>query len=148
VDSKQHLDGKVVAFTPWADSSHPMEVAIAFTAVCQNKDTATLILIALHYITDDDQSQSDMVSSLPQGLGVGAYGRASSGASPLASLPSEDAGKAIYPLAKIGEVKGLHHISLAVAKGPKGATLISTPDKKYRLDEGTRLALVPVPQKN
>ncbi len=147
MNSGAHLVGNVVASSPWSDPDRTTEVAIAFTAVCGNQNKVTLILIALHY-ADDDKSQMDLFNSLPQGLGPGTVGRSGNLPRNIPSLPSDDAGAAVYPLAKYGEVKGLHHISLAVAKGPQGATIISTQDKKNRLDEGTRPALVPVPQRN
>jgi len=145
VGSGAHVSGQVVAFTPWSDSGRTTEAAIAFTAVCQSKDKIPLVLIAVYSATENGKSQMDLANSMPQGIGTGAYGRQSTNT---ASLPSPGAGDEIFPLAKFGEVKGLRHIALAVAKGPQGATLISTPDKKLRLDVGTRLALVPVPQSN
>ncbi len=145
VDSGTHLVGQIVAFAPWSDPGRTTEAAIAFTAVCQSKDKVPLILIALYSATESGKSQMDLANSMPQGIGPGAYGRTGPN---VASLPSPGVGDEIFPLAKFGEVKGLHRISLAVARGPKGATLISTPDKKLRLDAGTRLALVPVPQTN
>jgi hypothetical protein len=150
VDPGTHLTGKVVAVTPWSDPGRTTQAAIAFSGVCTNQDKVALILIAIHYITDDDMSQRDMANAQPQGVGPGAYGRTAPSPIQIESLPSPGAGTPIYPLAKFGEVKGLHHITLDVAKGPEGATLISTPDKKSRLDAGSRLALVPVPvpQKN
>jgi len=145
VSSGTHLVGQVVAFAPWSDPGRTTEAAIAFTAVCQNKDQIPLVLIALYSATENGKSQMDLANSMPQGIGPGAFGRQSTNT---ASLPSPGAGDEIFPLAKFGEVKGLHRIALAVAKGSQGATLISTPDKKFRLDAGTRLVLVPVPQTN
>lgn len=145
VGSGASLVGRVVAFTPWSASSRTNEAAISFSAVCQNKDKVSLILIALYSPTENGKSQMDLANSMPQGIGPGAYGRTGPNVS---SLPSPGAGDEIFPLAKFGEVNGLHHIALGVDKGPQGATLISTPEKKLRLETGTRLALVPVPQSN
>jgi len=146
VNSGAHLAGEVVAFRAWSDSDRSTEAAIAFTAVCQNKDTVLLILIALYSPTEDGKSNMELVNSMPQGIGSGAYGRTIGDPRTLSSLPSPGAGDEIFPLANFGEVKGLHRVSLGVAKGPHGATLISTPDRKFRLDVRTRLVLVPVPQ--
>jgi len=148
VNGGAHLTGEVVAFRAWSDSDRSTEAAIAFTAVCQNKDTVPLILIALYSPSDDGQSNMEMAKSMPQGIGSGAYGRNSGIAQTVSTLPSPGAGDEIFPLAKFGEVNGLRHVSLGVAKGPHGATLISSPEKKFRMDGRTRLALVPVPQSN
>jgi hypothetical protein len=145
VNGGAHVAGEVVAVRAWSDSDRNTEAAIAFTAICQNKDTVPLILIAIYSPTDDSKSDMELESSMPQGIGPGAYGRGIGDPKQMASLPSPGAGDEIFPLAKFGEVKGLHHVSLAVAKGPHGATVISSPDKKFRLDARTRLALVPVP---
>jgi hypothetical protein len=145
VNGGAHLGGEVVAFRAWSDADRSTEAAIAFTVVCQNKDTVPLILIALYSPTNNGESDMDIANSMPQGIGPGAYGRGIGDPKQMASLPSPGAGDEIFPLAKFGEVNGLHHVSLAVAKGPHGATLVSTSDKKFRLDVRTRLALVPVP---
>jgi hypothetical protein len=135
--------GRVVSLSPWSDSSRTTEAAIAFAATCQDKSSIRLVLIALYNATDNGKSQMDLANSMPQGIGAGAYGRQSTN---IEALPSPGAGDEIFPLAKFGEVKGIRHVSVNVAKGPQGATIVSTSDKKLRLDAGTRLALVPVPR--
>ena len=145
VASGSPVAGQVVSFSPWSDSSRATEIAIAFIAACQNKENVRLILIAVYSATENGKTQMDLANSMPQGIGPGAYGRSGPNVS---ALPSVDAGDEIFPLAKLGEVNGLRRIALAVARGPQGATLISTPDKKLRLSAGTRLALVPAPHSN
>jgi len=66
VNSGAHLAGEVVAFRAWSDSDRSTEAAIAFTAVCQNKDTVLLILIALYSPTEDGKSNMELVNSMPQ----------------------------------------------------------------------------------
>jgi len=144
VQGSSTLEGNVIEVTAATDPKAATEVSLSFTADCGNGAKKPLILIAVYYPIDDGKSQMDLYNSMPAGLGPGATGRQSTN---LDSLPSPDAGTAQQPpLAKIGEVKGMKHLSLAVAKGAKGSTVLSSTDRRMRLEPGTRLVLVPVPE--
>jgi hypothetical protein len=138
------LEGSVVAVSAPDSATKTSEVSLSFTVACGDGTKRRLILIAVYSPLEDAKSQMDLYNSMPMGLGPGASGRQSTN---LNSLPSPDSGKYVpMPLAKIGEVKGLNHLSLAVAKGPKGSTVLSSSDKHLRLAPGTRLVLVPAPE--
>ncbi len=140
------LEGKVVEVSPWTDAAKTSEVSLSFVADCTNGVKKPLILIAVYFRVEDAKSQMDLYNSMPQGIGPGASGRQSTN---LDSLPSPGAGNPPPPpLAKMGEVKGLRHLSLGVAKGAKRSTVLSSTEKRFRLEAGTRLVLVPVPNLN
>ena len=136
------LDGRVVSIKPWSDASKTAEVALSFTAICMNKETQPLVLIAVFYPTEDDKSAKAIQDSMPRGIGQGAMMPYNP-----STLPTEGAGDEIFPLAKFGEVSRLNHLTLAVGKGPQGATVLSTTEKRLNLAPGTRMALIPVPAK-
>jgi hypothetical protein len=138
------LEGRVVSIKPWSDASKTAEVALSFTAVCMNKETQPLVLIAVFYPTEDDKSAKAIQDSMPRGIAD--HGAGMTPYNPT-TLPTEGAGDEIFPLAKFGEVSRLHHLTLAVGKGPQGATVLSTTEKRLSLAPGTRMALIPVPVK-
>lgn len=137
------LAGQVEAVSAWTDIAKASEVAISFTATCGNGEKKPLILIAVYYPIDDGKSQMELYSSMPAGIGPGASGRQSTD---ISALPSPDAGRdEQLSVAKVGEVKGIRHLSLAVAKGVNGSSVLASSDRRFRLEPGTRLVLVPVP---
>ena len=138
------LHGKVVAVDPWTDSTKATTIAVSFEALCLDKSKRGLVLMAAFWPGEKEKSQMDTYMAMPQGIGAGASGRQ---ATNLESMPSPGAGPAEnLPLAKMGEVQRLRHLSLGVAKGPQGSTNLVSNDKRLRLDAETRLAFVPVPQ--
>jgi hypothetical protein len=140
------LAGEVEAVTAWTDAARASQVSISFTATCGNGEKKRLILIAVYYPIDDPKSQMDLYSSIPAGIGHGASGRQSTD---LSALPTPGAGDvAPFPVAKIGEVKRINHLSLALAKGVSGSSVLASTDKRFRLLRGTRLVLLPVPEGN
>jgi hypothetical protein len=147
VDGGSSIEGNVVAVTAPdsvpSNTAKTSEISLGFAANCVDGARIPLILIAVYASLDDSKNQMDLYKSMPAGLGAGASGRQSID---LNSLPSPGAGEnAQLPVAKMGEVKGIRHLSLAVAKGPKGSSTLASADKRLRLEAGTRLALVPVP---
>lgn len=139
------LQGTVIENVAGRGPKAASAVSLSFTGDCGNGVKKALILIAVYFPVEDSKSQMDIYNAMPQGIGAGASGRQSTN---LDSLPSPGAGTPSQqlPLAKFGEVKGIKHLSLAVAKGAKGSTVLSSTDKRLRLEAGTRLVLVPVPE--
>lgn len=138
------LEGTVVAVSALDGATKTSEISVSFAAACGDGTKRRMILIAVYYPLENGNGQMDLYNSMPAGLGPGATGRQNIN---LNSLPSPDSGTFVQlPLAKIGEVKGLKHLSLAVAKGAKGSSVLSSTDKRLRLVPGTRLVLVPVPE--
>lgn len=137
------LRGKVVAVEPWSDGTKATTLAISFEAQCLNKTKHGLILMAVFWPGEKEKSQMDTYMAMPQGLGAGASGRQMTN---LESMPSPGPGPTeSLPLARMGEVQRIRHLTLGVAKGPHGSTSLVCGDKRLRLDAGTRLAFVPVP---
>ena len=138
------LKGKVVKAKAWEDGARWTELSLEFEGVCADGKTVPLILMAVFYPEERQKTQMDEFNAMPQGIGAGASGRQSTN---LGTLPSPgQGGRDPLPLAKMGEVERLGHLTLAVAKGPGGSTTMSVPEKKLRLDAATRLAMVPVPR--
>ncbi len=134
------LNGKVVTVAK-DQASGGTKLSLRFDAPCENKTRAPLVLIAVYHPVDP-KGQMDMYMSMPQGIGAGASGRRST---KLDQLPSPDQPPEQQPIAKLGEVKGIRHLSLAVGMGELGSTVLATPDRRLKLQTGTRLAFVPVP---
>jgi hypothetical protein len=146
VQSGSTLAGDVEAVSAWTPAQQSSEVAVSFTATCGNGEKKQLILIAIYYPIEDAKSQMEMYSSLPTGIGPGASGRQSTN---LSALPTPDAGSGEQlSLAKIGEVKRIKHLSLAVEKGVNGSSVLASSEKRLRLESGTRLVLLPVPERH
>lgn len=138
------LHGRVVSKSDWSSNSKSTELAVRFDAPCENGVKAPLVLIAVFYALDPEKGQMETYMSMPQGIGPGATGRQSTS---IDSLPSPGVdGQQQLPLAKLGEVKRMGHLTLGVGKGAQGSTTLFTRDKRLRLEQGTRLAFVPVPQ--
>jgi hypothetical protein len=132
------LHGKVVAFVPWSDASRKTELAIEFTARCGNGESLALPLIAAAYAGNDPKSASQIMDDLPAGLGPGVAQR---GMAPLTGgMPSEVATAEKFPALRPGQVQGLHHVWLAMGTGPRETTMLGSPDRRLRLEKGTRLA--------
>ena len=128
----------------WTAAQQSTEVAVSFTASCGNGEKKRLILIAIYYPIEDAKSQMELYSSLPTGIGPGASGRQSTN---LSALPTPDAGSdEQLSVAKIGEVKRIKHLSLAVEKGVNGSSVMASSERRLRLEPGTRLVLLPVPK--
>ena len=134
------VDGKVVAVVN-DSATGATKLSLRFDAPCENKTRAPLVLIAVFHPADS-KGQMDMYMSMPQGIGAGASGRRST---KLDQLPSPEQPAEQLPIAKIGEVIGIRHLSLGVGMGELGSTVLATPDKHLQLQAGTRLAFVPVP---
>jgi hypothetical protein len=138
------LHGRVISKSEWSESFKSTILAVRFEAPCENGVKAPLVLIAVFYALDPEKGQMETYMSMPQGIGPGASGRQST---PLNTLPSPGAdGQQNLPLAKLGEVKRIGHLTLGVGKGAQGSTTLVSTDKRLRLEPGTRLAFVPVPQ--
>jgi hypothetical protein len=137
------LEGTVTDLIPWSDSSKQTQTAVGFTVTCTTQTKIPLVLMAVFYPTDDDRSQMDLYTSMPMGIGPGSSGRQSMNAN---SLPSNGIPLDHPPLAKFGQVKGIHGLAIAVGKGPKESTLLSVAGKRLRVQPGTRLVFVPVPR--
>jgi hypothetical protein len=137
-------EGKVEAVSAWTDAAKTSGISLSFTATCGNGEKKRLILIAVYSPIDEGKSQMELYSSMPAGIGPGASGRQSTD---LSALPTPGAGNAQpLPLAKIGEVKHLNHLSLAVEKGVNGSSVLASTDRRLRLQPGTRLVLLPAPE--
>ena len=140
VEEHAILHGKVVSITGRSDASRSVEVSVLFRAPCTDGTHPLLILMAVFYPTGEDPNQMDNYESLP-------HPYRSIAANPLDSVPNTRSGEsASLPLARFNEVKGVHHLSLSAAKGPQGSTVLLSSDKHLKLNAGTRLAFVPVPQ--
>ena len=138
------LHGKVIAVGPWTDSAKATTISMSFEAPCLDKSSRGLVLMAVFYPQEKEKSQMDTYMAMPQGIGAGASGRQ---ATNLDAMPSPGAGPAEkLPVAKLGEVQRIRHLTLDVAKGPHGSTSLVSSEKHLRLDAGTRLAFVPVPE--
>ena len=138
------LRGKIAAIEPWTDNSKAIKIAVSFEAQCLDHSKRVLMLMAVFYPAEKERSQMDTYMAMPQGIGAGASGRQSTN---LESMPSPGPGPAQnLPLAKMGEVQRIRHFSLDVGKGQHGSTNLVSSDKRLRLDAGTRLVFVPVPE--
>lgn len=137
------LEGRVVGLAAWSTASKITAAAVSFNVICANGNRVPLVLIAAFYPREDARSQMELYNSMPQGLGAGASGRQSTD---LYRLPTPGVDPEVFPKARLGEVKGLRHLKLEIGKGAQGSTLLSTTDKRLRLEKGTRLALVSIPQ--
>jgi hypothetical protein len=137
------LKGTVSAVNPWKDSSRATELTVSFEAECVNGARQPLVLMAVFYPLEADKSQMEVFKEMPAGIGAGSSGRQSTD---IGRLPAPgDAPRPAMPLAGFGEVKRVAHLTLEVAKGPGGSTTLHSTDKKIKLDDHTRLVLVPVP---
>jgi hypothetical protein len=143
VVAETKLTGTVTSAKTWDDNARWTEVSLRFTADCADGTKVPLILTAAFYPLDPEKSQMDIYKAYPAGLGSGATGRQSTdlGRMPVSGWKPE----AQMPLAKMGEVQRIPHLTLGVAKGPKESTVLRSTEKKLRLDAATRLVFVPVP---
>ncbi|HTB97917.1 MAG TPA: hypothetical protein VK716_12970 [Terracidiphilus sp.] len=138
------LKGHVVSLTGWTDATKSNSVGMRFEVPCTDGKRKPVVLIAVYYPEEGAKGQMDTFMMMPQGIGAGASGRQSTD---IGSMPSPGTGPAAnLPLAKMGEVKGVRHLSLKVGGGEQGSTVLESSDKRLHLDKGTRLAFVPVPE--
>lgn len=140
VSAGARIAGKIVKLDRYDGAV--TRIAMRFDAPCENGANAPLVLIAMFYAVDDPKSQMETFTAMPQGIGPGASGRQSTN---LSAMPTPGQGQTVLPVAKVGELKGMRHMSLGVGAGEKGSTVLSTSDKRLRVQQGTRLAFLPVP---
>ena len=145
VPSGAILDGRVAEVSAWSDASKVNKVSLSFSATCGGSASIPIILIAVFYPVDDGKSQMEIYTSLPMGIGPGASGRQSTN---LDAMPSSGIPPEPLPLAKLGEVKRIKNLSLAVGKGIQQSSVLSSTTKRLRLEPGTRLAFIPVPDRH
>lgn len=118
------------------------ELSLRFTADCIDGTKIPLILMAVYFPLEDDKSAMDVFKAMPTGIGPGATGRSSTD---LSRMPSSAQEHPVLPLARMGEVQRIPHLTLGVASGAQAATALRSTAKKLRLEKGTRLVFVPVP---
>lgn len=140
------LHGRVLSRSDWTANSRTTVLAVRFEAPCSSGIKLPLVLIAVYYALDPEKGQMETYMAMPQGIGPGATGRQSTS---IDSLPTPGVdGQQHLPLAKWGEVKRIGHLTLGVGKGADGSTTLICSSKRLRLEQGTRFAFIPVPQKN
>jgi hypothetical protein len=132
------LLGKVVQLTPWSEESKKTELAVEFMANCTDGDNIPLPLIAAAYAVKDPQSTAEIMAAMPAGLGPGAPSRSSAQIS--GGVPTEGEAHEKFPSLHPGQVVGLRHVSIAMGAGPRSTTILSSSDKRMRLEPETRLA--------
>lgn len=146
------LEGKVEEVSAWTEAAKRSDVSVSFTAACGNGEKQQLSLIAIYYPSDSSKSQMDVYNQMPSKIGSAtnqhnAMGRGLIGLDrlPTSGLSGNDE---THPVAKIGEVKRISHLSLAVASGVNGSSAMASTDRRFRLEPGTRLILLPVPEQH
>jgi hypothetical protein len=142
VPSGTLVQGHIAAIQLWTASSKSTSVSLRFTVPCEGGIAVPVVLIAVLYPIDDgDRGQMDTYMSMPAGIGPGASGRQSTDPS---LLPTAGDASSLQqpPKVRIGQVTGVRHVSLAAATGPREDAVLSTGDRRLRLQAHTRLAFL------
>jgi hypothetical protein len=132
------LLGKVVQLTPWSEGSKRTELAVEFMANCSDGENIAVPLVAAAYAVNDPQSTAEIMGAMPAGLGPGVPSRSSAQIS--GGVPTEGEAHEKFPSLRPGQVVGLRHVSIAIGAGPRSTTILSSSDKRLRLEPETRLA--------
>jgi hypothetical protein len=134
------LHGKVVAVKPWDEATHQASIDLQFSATCQDGTELPFTLIAAYDPIPNGGRQIDIIESLPVNINP----NFSSHMDPkYPNRPPSDEESFPIPSARPGEVHRIAHLSVLVAKGEQGSTQLASDQKRFHIEEGTRLGLVP-----
>ena len=131
--------GKVVRIEPKQSGKKQAEVTLRFSVTCVEGQTLKAQLIALLYPkSDENKGQMGTYMDMPMGIGPGASGRQSTDVatlpSPMGNGPPEP-----EPKIKLGQVRGVRHVSLRVP-AKRGDAILTSGDDRLKLQQWTRMA--------
>lgn len=131
--------GKVENVVQPSAASNASEVSLKFAVGCMGGRRVLVSLIAVLYAKDDGKGQMDVYNSMPAGSQLG--GGAGMGRSGVRTdlMPTPGLVQSPPSPVKVGQVTGMHHLSLSVPAGVNQGANLKTTEKRLRMESGTRL---------